>query len=434
MIQFIKKMFERKAETVTVPMGGGSPVWSTWDTGKAISEGYYANAWVYACANIRANAFAAAQWLVESWSPGEDAWVEDTTHELYKLIERPNARISFGQMLRIASLHKDLGGNAYWYKSRAGGGNGKVLELLPILPDYITPITNGMTVLGFKYNPYGGQSATKTFPVSDVIHMMHMDPASLTVGAPILKSIARTVDSDREAEQWQKVSMQNRGVPDGMLRVNQHIDPLQRQRLVEQMRTDWTGRQNARAPFIGSDNLEWVPFAQTPAELDFIQSRQFNREGICAAFSVPMPMVGDYNKATLANIETARKIFWLDTMMPLLEIMEGDLNAQLVQPEYGNDVRIRYDLTNVDAIQENRREKIEAARGLWSMGVPFNDINTTLELGFEEIEGGAVGYLQAGLLPTNMDFSLGFQSAPEESELDAKSLGEMAYGTRTIRQ
>ena len=297
-----------------------------------------------------------------------------------------------------------------------------MLELLPVMPDTIAPIVKDGVLIAYKHE-------NKTVAINDIIHMMHTDPGNLYLGAPVLKSIARTVDCDREAEGWQKISMQNRGVPDGMLRVNQRIDPAQRERLREQMKQEWTGRQNAREPFIGSDNLEWVPFAQTPAELDFINSRQFNREGICAAFSVPMPMVGDYNKATLANIETARKIFWLDTMVPLLEVTESEINAQLVQPEFGTDVRIRYDLTNIDALQENRKDKIEAARGLWGMGVPFNTISADLELGIDDIEGGEVGYIQSGLLPANMDFSLS-----TEPVADNKTLGEIAYGTRSLRQ
>ena len=57
------------------------------------------------------------------------------------------------------------------------------------------------------------------------------------------------------------------------------------------------------------------------------------------------------------------------------------------------------------------------------MGVPFNEINRTLELGFDDIEGGDVGYLPGGILPTDIDFSAGVQG-------DAKDLGALAYGNK----
>jgi hypothetical protein len=37
------------------------------------------------------------------------------------------------------------------------------------------------------------------------------------------------------------------------------------------------------------------------------------------------------------------------------------------------------------------------------MGLPWNEINRRLEMGFEDIEGGEIGYLPAGLLPTNYE-------------------------------
>jgi hypothetical protein len=113
-------------------------------------------------------------------------------------------------------------------------------------------------------------------------------------------------------------------------------------------------------------------------------------------------MVGNYEKATLANIETARKIFWRDTMIPLLDKVAGMLNMQLAY-EFGPEYRIRYDLSQVDALQENFTEKVSNAQGLWSMGLPWNEINRRLEMGFEDVDGGEIGYLPAGLLPTTFD-------------------------------
>jgi HK97 family phage portal protein len=413
MISKIKRLFDRKQYGFeTVSMGGGCAVWNEWSTEKGLKEGYYANAWVYACANIRANSIAAAQWIIEEWRGGE--WVENKDSSVYQVIERPNPRMSWAELLKLSMLHRDMGGNSYWLKVRAGV---RVVELWPLMPDKVQLIVkDGMYLTGYKYN-------NKTIAIDDIIHLKHINPANINSGAPILKSIARTIDTDRQAEEWQKVSMQNRGVPDGMLQIDGHIDPEQRQKLVEDMRKSWTGAKSARLPFVGSANLTWVPFAQTPSELDFINSRQYNREGICAAFSVPMPMVGDYNKATLANIETARKIFWLDTMSPLLELTESELNNQFIQMEYGPNVRLRFDLTNIDALQENRQDKIEAAKGLWSMGVPFNQINTHLEIGLDAIEGGDISYIQSGLLPANL---LGMDFEPVEG--DAKMLKELCYG------
>src|SRR5699024_11895898 len=121
----------------------------------------------------------------------------------------------------------------------------------------------------------------------------------------------------------------------------------------------------------------------------------------------------------------------LDTVLPLLSDIQSSLNKSLAR-EYGsaNEIRICYDTSGVPALQESQREQTEIARALWGMGVPFNEINQRLELGFDEIEGGEIGYLPSGLLPTNFDFSF---DEPEPVADDLKSLIKAAYGDPTNR-
>ena len=72
--------------------------------------------------------------------------------------------------------------------------------------------------------------------------------------------------------------------------------------------------------------------------------------------------------------------------------------------EYGPDVRIAYDLSNIPALQENYAEKLTNAKIMWSMGVPFNIVNQRLELGLDDMDGGDIGYIPTGVIPTTFDF------------------------------
>jgi hypothetical protein len=111
-------------------------------------------------------------------------------------------------------------------------------------------------------------------------------------------------------------------------------------------------------------------------------------------------MVGILDDATLANIETARRIFWIDTIIPLLRMIRGQLNRQLAE-QFGPDWCVEYDTSDVEALREDYGKKLEEASRLFAMGVPFNTINEKLGLGLDPIEGGDIGYLSAGLLPTD---------------------------------
>jgi hypothetical protein len=101
--------------------------------------------------------------------------------------------------------------------------------------------------------------------------------------------------------------------------------------------------------------------------------------------------------------------------------IESVFNLQLVRDydKTGENLRLRFDRAGVPALQDSLNEKLEAAERLYRMGVPFNEINAKLELGFDEIIGGDVGYINSGLIPTNFDY---------EAEQDPVTAASEAYG------
>ena len=128
-------------------------------------------------------------------------------------------------------------------------------------------------------------------------------------------------------------------------------------------------------------------------------------EQICAVYGVPREMINGMGDANRASGDNVRRTFWVDTVVPLLSEIESTLNLSLAR-EFGtaDQIRIRFDTSSVPALQENYTEKVTNAQALWSMGVPFNNINERLELGFDEIEGGEIGYLPSGVIPSSIDF------------------------------
>ena len=90
---------------------------------------------------------------------------------------------------------------------------------------------------------------------------------------------------------------------------------------------------NAHTPWVLGAGANWQQMSLSPAEMDFINSRKFTREEICTIFQVPPPMIGIQDRMTYNNIETARKIFWMDTVTPLLEDIKDCFNLSLT-PEF----------------------------------------------------------------------------------------------------
>lgn len=399
----------------------GKPIYSKWDAEQAIEQGYKASTYVYKSIERKAAAAASVPWKV--YKLKSDKWEEVPGHPIEALLDQPNPFMDRAVMIERMTAHLDLAGNALLTKVR---GAGKVVaELWPVEPQYIKPIPNKQEFIsGYQFKKGNIKELIKP---QDLIHAMYVDPNNIYWGMGPLQVAAKTVDTDIEAVNWNKIALQNRAVTDGVLSFENPLTRAQWEETRAQVREQKQGSGNARDMWILGGGAKWNQMSLTPAEMDFIQSRKMTREEITAIFGVPLILMGILEGSTYANYQEARKAFWEDTVIPYLNRLRAVFNQSLL-PDFqakGETLYIDYDISNVPALQENLKEKVESAKGLWSMGIPFNAINQRLELGFEDIEGGDTGFIGSGLIPANIDFN-SLALDPEPNNEPGKSKGAAA--------
>ncbi len=413
-----------EVKSVTLPellmtMSRTAPQFQKWDTEVAIEQGLKASAIFYACVNRRAQSVGQIPWVAKK-KQRDGTMIEAPDSPLQKLIDNPNPDFAWSEMTELLAQHIDLAGNSYWSIIRAGNQNAPV-ELWPVLPQGIKIQAGKTRLIDFYRYQYGG--ITRDIQSGDMVHIKTVNPNDFLYGMPTIQSAGRAVDVDREASQWQLNSMHNRGISDYAIVIDPETTAEQMSRLRELHKEKQASSNNARAPFFTTRDIKTLN--QSAVELDFVDSRGKVWEEICSAMGVPPVMVGIMENATLANIETARKIFWADTITPLLRMIRSQLNAQLAA-QFGPEWFIDFDLSGVAALQEDYGKKLDEAKKLFDMGVPFNTISELLKLGVEPIEGGDIGYLQGGLLPAG--FTSQDDASLQLSGLSPELLKAMAYG------
>lgn len=373
-----------------------APVFQKWDTETAVEQGIKASAIFYACVDRRAKSVAQVPWKAYR-KQRDGTQTEAPDSPLQKLINRPNPDFAWSEMMELMSQHIDLAGNSYWSIIRAGNA-AQPVELWPLLPQGVKIKAGSVRLIDFyRYQRAG---VTRDIQSPDMVHIKTANPNDFLFGMPTIQAAGRAVDIDREASLFQLSSMHNRGVSDYAIIIDPDTSPEQLDRLKELHKEKQAGPTNARQPFLTTRDIKTLN--QSAVEMDFVASRAKVWAEICSAMGVPQPMVGLLEDATLANIETARRIFWVDTMIPLLRLIRGQLNRQLAE-QFGPEWVIDYDISDVEALREDYSKKLEEAAKLFAMGVPFNTINEKLQLGIDPIQGGDIGYLSAGLLPTGID-------------------------------
>ena len=106
-------------------------------------------------------------------------------------------------------------------------------------------------------------------------------------------------------------------------------------------------------------------------EMEFIGALEWSVEEVSRAFGVPKIFLSEYEDATLANVSVMEQFLWRNTVIPELRMLEEGLNAGLV-PGFetgGETLEIKFDLTDIEAVQESQSEKAERLVNLVQAGI-----------------------------------------------------------------
>ena len=104
-------------------------------------------------------------------------------------------------------------------------------------------------------------------------------------------------------------------------------------------------------------------------EMEFVKGLQWSLEDVSRVYGVPPPLLSDYEHATFANINTAEKLFWRNTMVPEMKFIEEQLSEKLLPHLDYPDLRVEFDLSEIEALQEDEDSRVERESKLLDRGL-----------------------------------------------------------------
>jgi len=351
-----------------------------WSTAVAIDEGYNASAIVYAAVEKRAKLIASVPWYAATKDVNGKIERLPATHALNQLIYSPNLDQSWYEVMYSASQMLDLSGSAFMPEVK-GGAKAYPIGISVLNSEYIK-IKPGKEQLVDLYQYVNG-NVTRNISPDDMVQIKLPNPKNPYFGMPVLMAAGRATDIDREAGDWQKSSLQNRNISDIHIEVPEGTQPDQIEQIQSKLRERNQSPDNARAPLISSGKVNQL--SRTAVEMDFTNSRRSVWTEIAACFGVPLAAMGFTENVNLANADAMMKQLWQDTIVPQLELFKRQLDHQLAK-EFGDNVCIEYDLSNVTALQESLDSKLANAEKMDRLGFSLAQINQRLELGFNDSE------------------------------------------------
>jgi HK97 family phage portal protein len=356
----------------------------------------YANeVWVYACVYRIANSGAGIPIRLYKKGKGEERQ-EIYNHPLLDILSKPNRQMGQYDLTEWTLASMELTGMSYWLLDERGVFTGRPGSIYVLNPKYMRPLKDKQKYI----RAYRYQIGTeyKDFNPDQIIVFKDYNPMNPFHGLGSVAPVKTTVDSNIAANTYNRNFFRNSARPDGVLETDKALGKNQWNRVLRQWRQKYGTEKHAHMTAILEKGLKYKAISTSQKDMDFVQLKKMNREDIMAAFGVPPAMVGVFEYANYANSKEQRAIFWEDTEIPKLNKYFDRLNRDLTI-RYGENLELGYDPKDIKALQRDMKQMSETAKNLFSIGLPLNAIIDAMELPFEHVEGGDVGYLPLNLSP-----------------------------------
>lgn len=381
----------------------GQAIYNTFTVENAVKQGYKASPTVYRAVFLITKAAASVPWVV--YDEGNEPMPD---HYLTEMLKYPNPHISRQDMFELVVSWLLLAGNSYLKKVKTGK---KTQELWPISPDRLGAIPSKDVEEWFKGYALD-RSGKVDYEPEEIIHMKFFNPANPLNGIGPLEAVSKTVDVDVDQQNWNKSAMQNRGVLDGIVTVDREFNSQEEaDTATAKLNESMSGTKNARRLRMLGSNAKYFQIASTPIEMDFNNSRKQNRDETYITFGVPPQYAGAQESATYNNYQASEIIFWVGTVLPLLDDIADTLTFSF-RDELLPGQKIKYNKMAIQALRGIVEDKAKAALYLFRMGVPFSQINELFEFGADEFEGWDKSYVGG----TEIDADPGAQEAVRNVE------------------
>ena len=373
------------------------PGWSTvfgsgtdWSISK---ENYYReHLWIYACINAIAQNIGGVPF--EIFKGDNETALDDDNDPCFRLFRDVNPHLSRYQLFEGTSIFLYGWGEAFWVLEKLGMP--KVQEIWMFRPDQFKHVVKDGKLIGWVYD-----KGTKRIPLelNEVIHFRLFNPYDDIRGFNPMQVAKMTVEMDFFAQKFNWNFFKQDATPGLALTTEQALTDEQYDRVKAEWVQKYAGVSKSHSIAILDGGLKFDKMPVTQRDMDFTGLRKMSREEICAIFKVPPAEVGilEYSRA-YANTRSQDKGFWQKTLIPRMHYYEDVLNTNFF-PDHFPEYHGYFDLSSVEALQEDLNEKAKTAKTLHSMGYPMNAVNDLLGLGLPPINGGEFGYLPQNYIP-----------------------------------
>ncbi|MEL6310759.1 MAG: phage portal protein [Pseudomonadota bacterium] len=250
-----------------------------------------------------------------------DARREDRRSELYRLLRRrPNRYQRPKDFLRYGTACVMLRGEFFARKVR--GGNGHIVELLPLKPGSVVVEQQDDASIIYKYT--NRQGRTFRWTREEVLHV-YLHTLNGITGATPIAFARRMVEGATAMEEHGTVMFKNGARVAGIFSTEKRLGPDGRENIRSALEDYRQGGSREGLELILEDGLTYAPMAMTPEDAQWIEARKLTKGEVFELYGIPMHMtaladkqsnwgtgVEEHNKAFITYVLEDYLTMWED--------------------------------------------------------------------------------------------------------------------------
>lgn len=323
-----------------------------------------------------------------------------TSRYVMKTLKRPNAELSFTDMLESIATYLIFGGRFMFYRSPGVTKD----NLYLYSPNAFQIIRDERTLRNKEIFLGDTQITEKELEFYHVVK--NIDPnaqvAGFGDGYSKIKPLAMIGDMLNYLMEHNNSLLKNGGSVQGIFQANEDAEKEDLIEMKNEM-SKVTGSNNAGKIWFTRGESKFHPIATNPKDLDWIEGMKELQKIICRVLGIPEALIMSEN-STYNNLEGFKKKVYQDTVIPFANKICEEL-THVFRDELGESEEITVVTSNIKALQIGIAKEIDDYSKALDGKITTNDfikfINNTFELALPLLKGEEGNRV---LVSTNMMF------------------------------
>ena len=379
-----------------------------------LTDVYRTNEVAYACIELLMDSISEPPIIVIDKDTGEEL----KGHDFTEFMKEPCPQVDEVDFWKANMMFLSIAGFMGWEQDNSNDGT--IRAIYPIMPQYSSFMRGqGRLLDRIRYQPYTGMPYMD-IPVERIMYYMYPDPRFY--GLKPLGPTARLTDIipvDTAMTQIVGQFLRNGAFISGQLVTDQIIDAEDARFAKETFRQAHGGPNNAGDVLVTGKGLKFERMNNTFREMVFPEVDARNEVRICMAYGIKPILISakvGMDRSTMNNYEEARRAQYHEKFTSLWRFLEKGITRQLLPLFDTNPNHVcKFDLRNVEALQENRTEVWKRATETYKARITTRN-ETLKEMGLDPLTDKVLGdeYFQTTMAQTSNSLDIADNSLSGE--------------------